>query len=102
MEATIPTHVSAAYEVAGELDTALLRAAMADIVARHETLGLAFVGVEAEPRAVPAQPVEGNVKYADLSTLQSAERSAKLNRLATDDARGPFSLTSPPLLRVTA
>jgi amino acid adenylation domain-containing protein len=88
-----------ALRVRGKLAPAALAAALSAVVRRHEVLRTAI-----EPRgeglvqvAVPARPLP--LPAVDLSCLPPALRESEAARLARAEARRPFDLARPPLLR---
>src|SRR5437764_6425617 len=95
-------NVARAVRIEGALDPAVLAAALAESVRRHEVLRAVFIGgAEDEPvqRLSPAGP--GELPQADLAGLPLAARRAEARRLATAEAARPFDLARGPLLRAT-
>ncbi|MFG1951744.1 amino acid adenylation domain-containing protein [Micromonospora sp. NPDC048830] len=94
-----------ALRIAGGLDVAALRAAVAAMVRRHETLRTGLVLVDGEPvqavateLTVPVQEVDatGRVPAGADTDAVHAELADDIRELL----RRPFDLTSPPLFRV--
>jgi amino acid adenylation domain-containing protein len=87
--------------LAGALDVAVLRQAIARVVRRHEALRVVFEDGEEGPVQVvrPAAPVP--LPAADLAGLPAALRERELLRLAAAEAARPFDLAAGPLLRST-
>ncbi|MFJ6405416.1 amino acid adenylation domain-containing protein [Streptomyces hydrogenans] len=84
-----------ALRLEGPLDTAALRSALGDLVARHESLRTVFPEVDGEPR----QRVRAGVDAAEFVTetdVTAAELPATLDRLA----RHTFDLTADLPLKV--
>ncbi len=83
------------------LEPALFRRAIAEIVRRHEVLRTAFVAVRGElvQRVLPDLDVP--LRVEDLAALPPVEQEAALERLWEGEARAPFALERPPLLRTT-
>ncbi|MFJ3096861.1 amino acid adenylation domain-containing protein [Streptomyces hydrogenans] len=84
-----------ALRLEGPLDTAALRSALGDLVARHESLRTVFPEVDGEPR----QRVRAGVDAAEFVTetdVPAAELPATLDRLA----RHTFDLTADLPLKV--
>nr|WP_052478143.1 non-ribosomal peptide synthetase [Kibdelosporangium sp. MJ126-NF4]CEL16415.1 Siderophore biosynthesis non-ribosomal peptide synthetase modules @ Bacillibactin synthetase component F [Kibdelosporangium sp. MJ126-NF4]CTQ90367.1 Siderophore biosynthesis non-ribosomal peptide synthetase modules @ Bacillibactin synthetase component F (EC 2.7.7.-) [Kibdelosporangium sp. MJ126-NF4] len=85
-------HIPLAVHLTGELDVAALRAALGDVVARHETLRTVFAENESEPwqRVLPTAAVEMAVIAATEDDLDERMRAA---------VTAQFDLTSEPPLR---
>jgi amino acid adenylation domain-containing protein len=86
------------------VDAALLEPCLADVALRHESLRTGFVWRSPEGalfrRVEPpgiASPVPLTVE--DLRALPPSRRAIEAQRLAEAQARAPFDLASPPLLR---
>ena len=96
---------SAAYnipllvELEGPLDRAALEGALDDIVRRHEVLRAACLVRDGRPHleVVPVPPLQ--LAIDDLSSWPGSGREAELERRAREEARRPFDLAIPPLLR---
>src|SRR3954454_7040404 len=90
--ATPAYHLSVHYRFAGELDMARLRAALDTLIARRPALRRGFVapgrGIAVAEAPVPLRWRDGR----DMS-------EPKLRLLLNAEARAPFELGSPPLLR---
>ncbi|WP_307803849.1 non-ribosomal peptide synthetase [Micromonospora echinofusca] len=84
-------------------DLATLRAAVADVVARHEVLRSS---VDTGSYSVPMQLVHATVVVpvdaVDLRGLPEADRRAAVRRHVGDEYRRLFDVTRAPLLRFTA
>ena len=87
--------------LAGPLDVPALRRSLGEVVSRHETLRTGFTEVAGRPvqRIVPDLSLA--IPVLDLSDLPFEEREAVVRRIAGEQARAPFDLTRPGLLRVT-
>jgi amino acid adenylation domain-containing protein len=95
-----PTYNMAyAYRLRGALDVEALRQAIGGVIERHEVLRTEIVAVDgvAHPRVASNIVVE--LPVVDLSACVEGEREAEARRLATNEARRPFDLSTAPLLR---
>jgi amino acid adenylation domain-containing protein len=90
--------MSAAVRLTGGLDVAALRAALDEIVRRHESLRTTFSAGEREPVQVIHPPRPAGLLVADLTALPEAGREAILKGLGAE-VRRPFDLARGPLLR---
>ncbi|MGB2570895.1 amino acid adenylation domain-containing protein [Micromonospora citrea] len=91
-------HLHGGLRLRGRLDTDALRAALALVVRRHETLRTGFAAVDGDPEQVIHPHVPTPLSEVDLTG--AADRDAALADLLRDAATRPFDLTAPPLLRV--
>ncbi|HEY2739235.1 MAG TPA: amino acid adenylation domain-containing protein, partial [Thermoanaerobaculia bacterium] len=87
--------------IAGPLDRACLRRALAAVVDRHELLRTSFRESPEGPIQVihAAMPVE--IREVDLDRLGAEERIAEVLRLSSLDGRLHFDYERPPLFRAT-
>ncbi|HYO16637.1 MAG TPA: non-ribosomal peptide synthase/polyketide synthase [Thermoanaerobaculia bacterium] len=93
-----------AVRLRGTLDVAALRAAVTEIVRRHEALRTTFGERDGSPYQVVAPDPACSLPIVDLGGLPpdgEGEREAELLRLAVAEARRPFDLAAGPLLRTT-
>ncbi len=92
-------HMPLAVRLAGPLDRPALARALAALVARHESLRTGFPSESGRP----VQEIEGEVPMplplVDLGALPAAVRAAAAAEIAAREARRPFDLRRPPLLR---
>ena len=68
------------------------------IVSRHESLRTTFRAVAGKPVQVIAPSLDLTLECVEIS---GSDREAELQRLASQEARRPFDLTTGPLIRVT-
>jgi amino acid adenylation domain-containing protein len=94
-------NIAAAVELTGRPDLPVLAAALGEVVRRHEALRTAFHVVDHEPVQVIPEPAGCALPLIDLQGLPTHEREGEAGRLASAEARRPFDLSHPPLLRVT-
>ena len=94
-------NIPATQRLEGALDVDALRAALSEVVRRHEPLRTVFAVVEGRPvqRVQPAAEVA--LPVTDLSHLGAEAREAEARRLAAEDAQAPFDLAAGPLFRAS-
>ncbi len=95
-------NVARAVGAAGVLDPAMLAAALAEIVRRHQVLRTVFSaegGADGEPLQVVLPPRTPELPQVDLTALPAGARQAEERRLAATEAARPFDLARGPLLR---
>jgi amino acid adenylation domain-containing protein len=92
-------NIPAALPLRLALDERALRAALAEIVRRHEALRTTFMSATEGPRQSVGAPYDPMLPTISLEALTGAERQRELERLATDEARAPFDLERGPLVR---
>ncbi|HEX2077199.1 MAG TPA: amino acid adenylation domain-containing protein, partial [Longimicrobium sp.] len=83
----------------GLLDVDALRRTLAEIVRRHEALRTVFAAVDGTPVQIVRPPAGVELPLADLSSLDAEARAAEAERLAREEAAGPFDLARGPLFR---
>jgi amino acid adenylation domain-containing protein len=83
----------------GPLDVPALRRALAEVVARHESLRTTFPATNGEPIQAIAAEVTCDLPLEDLTSVPAAHREAEVRRRATEEARHPFDLAQGPLVR---
>jgi amino acid adenylation domain-containing protein len=89
-----------AWRLHAAVDPDALAWAVERIVDRHEVLRTRFVSEGGRPRQEVLERLDVPVAVDDLRALPRAERDARAIDLATDEARRPFDLAHPPLLRI--
>ena len=85
----------------GSLDVEALRRALAELVARHETLRTRIGTVDGHPVQVILPPGTIDLPVTDLTDLPRADQQAVVRRLATEEARRVFDLARGPLIRAS-
>ncbi|MFP2902660.1 condensation domain-containing protein, partial [Corallococcus sp. 4LFB] len=90
-----------ALQLSGHLDLEALRRAFESLVQRHEALRTTFHEHQGQPTQRIHAPAEWTLPLVDLSSLPAAQRQEESRRLADEEARRPFDLTTGPLLRST-
>jgi amino acid adenylation domain-containing protein len=93
-------NIAVEVRLAGALDIPVLGRALAEVMRRHETLRVAFVELEGEPRVRVAAPGPVHLPLVDLSGLPAAEVRRLAGDLTLDEARRGFDLAAGALLRV--
>jgi len=94
---SVAYHMPYAVKLIGALDEAKLRAALDDVVRRHETLRARFVERGGRPVQI-VDPRDGApFEVEDLRGLPAAARETEARRRALTEARRPFDLKRGPL-----
>jgi amino acid adenylation domain-containing protein len=88
-----------ALDLAGALDVPVLQRAVAEILARHETLRATFREVDGQPVLEVRRRVEAVLPLCDLAGLPSGAREAEAERITGQEAHRAFDLARGPLLR---
>lgn len=89
-----------AVRLAGDLDAAAFRRAVAEIVRRHDVLRTSFQLLDGEPVQVVAADLRRDLPLIDLRALPAGAREAEARRLAGEEAAYRFNLEEGGLLRV--
>ncbi|SFM26708.1 amino acid adenylation domain-containing protein [Rugamonas rubra] len=94
-------HMPVAYRLSGALHEDALKAALARIVQRHDSLRTRFAMLDGAPvqRVAPADQVPPLLEQ-DLSYLDEHEQGAARGALYAAEIARPFDLAAGPLLRV--
>jgi amino acid adenylation domain-containing protein len=85
----------------GELSRDALGAALAELVARHESLRTRFVADQGVPRQHIDPPSAVPLRFEDLSGDPPPVARVRADELSDAEAQTPFDLERGPLLRVT-
>ncbi|MBI1354911.1 MAG: amino acid adenylation domain-containing protein [Acidobacteria bacterium] len=93
-------NVAASLRLTGPLDRDALETALRQVLERHEPLRMAFWLEGDEPVQEARDGSELRLESADLTGLPEAGREVAAQRMADEEARRPFELERPPLLRV--
>ncbi len=92
-------NVTSAIRISMPMHPGILERCLNEIVRRHEALRTSFRHADGEPEQVVAPTLTLSLPVVDLRSLPSASRESEAMRLATEEARHPFDLTTGPLLR---
>ncbi len=92
-------NVPCAIHLAGELNQPALERSLNEIVRRHEILRTRFTTHNGQPVQVIAPTLSIPLPVTELAQLPPAERRAKAEKLAAEEAKRSFNLGAGPLLR---
>jgi amino acid adenylation domain-containing protein len=92
-------NVFRAFELTGPLDLEALRAALAEVVRRHEVLRSTFLDQGGQPRQVAMAAAPLPLPVIDLSGLAAGAGERAARDAAAGEADRPFDLEHGPLLR---
>ena len=92
-------NLPAAIALDGRLDASALRAALREVVHRHEILRTAFNEEDGEPVQVPVSRARFECPTIDVGALPAADADRALAAALAAEARRPFDLAAPPLVR---
>ncbi|MBQ1074993.1 amino acid adenylation domain-containing protein [Micromonospora sp. C31] len=96
-------HNVTAHRVDAPLEAEALRAALADLVARHPVLRTGFsLGAFSEPLQLVHAEVPVEVPVTELTDAEEATRRARVDDLVAAERVRPFDWDRPPLLRLHA
>ncbi|MEU4775548.1 amino acid adenylation domain-containing protein [Micromonospora sp. NPDC023644] len=96
-------HNVTAHRVDAPLEAEALRAALADLVARHPVLRTGFApGAWSEPLQLVHAEVPVEVPVTELADADDATRRARVDELVSAERVRPFDWDRPPLLRLHA
>ncbi|MEE8585765.1 MAG: amino acid adenylation domain-containing protein, partial [Acidobacteriota bacterium] len=91
--------LSSALRLRGRLNRPALKAALKEIVRRHESLRTSFPCLEGEPVQSVQEEAAIDLPEVDLSGFPTPRREDELKRLAGQFAGRPFDLARGPLIR---
>ncbi|MFJ8493322.1 amino acid adenylation domain-containing protein [Streptomyces sp. NPDC094038] len=93
--------MQATLTLRGVLDMTALRAALTELVRRHEILRTAFREVDGVPVQCPVEmdAIDIEVPLVDLSGLSEEERERAWQELSAREQAQPFDMEKPPLAR---
>ena len=93
-------NIPTAVRIKGELSIATLQRSLNQILHRHGALRTAFELVNGQPVQRILSDLCLDLPVIDLSGLPPAMQESQVQHLAVREARQPFALNCPPLLRV--
>lgn len=91
----------AAVRLTGSLNIPAFQQSLNEILQRHEALRTRFILAEGKPVQVIVPNLTLKIPLVNLENLPTTEREREVLRLADREAKLPFDLAQPPLLRVT-
>jgi thioesterase domain-containing protein/aryl carrier-like protein len=94
-------NIAARWRLEGQVSPTLLGRSLQMLIDRHEPLRTAFVARDHGPVQLVMRTAPTRLRIVDLSHLPEAEREAAATDLAREEARRPFDVNHPPLLRAT-
>ncbi|MDX2263491.1 MAG: condensation domain-containing protein [Hyphomicrobiales bacterium] len=94
-------NVGMRWRLQGAVRDASIERALQSLVARHEILRTGFPEVSGEPVQHIHKTAPLKLSVIDLSRLPPEKRDAEAVTLGENEARRPFDLSNPPLLRAT-
>src|SRR5687767_12950868 len=92
-------NIFAAVRITGKLNERALERSLCEIVNRHESLRTTFTFTDERPRQQINPQRDASLPIVDLRGEPKEAQSAKVLKLATEEARRPFDLAQGPLLR---
>lgn len=87
--------------IGGRLDAAALQSSLGEIIRRHEVLRSGFASDDGVPRLFYLPDTDFSVERIDLRSLAEEAQNCEIRALSHAEARKPFDLDAPPLMRAT-
>jgi hypothetical protein len=94
-------NIAIRWEMRGALQERHLEAAFRHVIARHEILRTRFVDNDGTPAQEVLADAAFRLGVVDIRAVAEDRHAARLDEIATEDARAPFDLLHPPLIRAT-
>src|SRR5215212_4842231 len=92
-------NLSQVISINGNLDVAALQRTFNEIVERHEALRTTFSPAPDGATQVIAKTLTIEVPVDDLRSLPASDHDVAVAKLANEEARRPFDISTGPLLR---
>jgi amino acid adenylation domain-containing protein len=92
-------NMPAAVRLRGDLDAVAFRRSLEEIVRRHESLRTRFAVRGGRPAQVIVDDSRPGLPVVDLRGLPAGLRESVIQRLAVEERRRPFNLSTGPLIR---
>lgn len=89
-----------AFKIGGPLDVQLVRVVFQALLRRHDILRTSFTAQDGELFQRVHDDIDIEVNVRDLSHLPLSMAEVEALKIASEEARKPFNLEHPPLLRV--
>ncbi|MCI5129997.1 MAG: aminotransferase class V-fold PLP-dependent enzyme, partial [Candidatus Electrothrix sp. EH2] len=83
------------------IDPAVLKAGLTELVRRHESLRTTYQVVDGQPCQIINPVFTPDLLFVDLRQHSETEREAEAMRIAFEELRKPFDLTQGPVFRIT-
>ncbi len=94
-------NIPATLRIAGPLNVEALKRSLNEIVRRHEVLRATFVTENGHPVQTIVPELNLPLPVIDLQRLPREEQTARVMRLAIEEAQCPLDLTQGPLMRAS-
>ena len=92
-------NIPVAVPLPADISPTVLRRCLNEIVRRHEALRTTFVSKNGEPAQIVADALDVDMPIIDARHVPPENRRFEAARIATEEARRPFDLTTGPLIR---
>ena len=92
-------NVAVRWELRGRVSAEAVERAFAHVIARHEILRTRFVERDGAPMQEVLDHAPFRLGQFDLRTTPEADRLARIDAIAHEEAERPFDLARPPLIR---
>jgi len=93
-------NIPEAFLIETEIDRVAIQNSINQLLARHQILRTGFFEEDGDLFQSISEEAEADVEFIDLSSFPEHERDQRLRDMIGEQARKPFDLKRPPLLRV--